>query len=330
MRYSIIVPIYKIEHYLRDCIESVLHQTYPDYELILVDDGSPDACPQICDEYAKKYSKIKVVHKNNGGLVSARKAGLAVAAGDYAVCLDGDDFLHEDCLNKVNAFILNFTPYVVCFCYTISSDKQQIPNPIYCPYYGFYSRSNIEKYIFPILIHTRSEKRLPPVVWSKVFKMDLYRKYQNKVSSEISMGEDGACSYPLISNCNSMYIMEECLYYYRQIETSMTKVKKPLDWDNYDKVFALYKKEIDIDKYNLRKQLYRAITHNLFNLCKSQFYSGDSYKLVVGKIKTRFLKHPEYDEAIKGSDFSTLKMKLVRFALLYKIYPLLYLYSKLK
>ena len=330
MRYSIIVPIYKIEHYLRDCIESILHQTYSNYELILVDDGSPDACPQICDEYASKNSMIKVVHKKNGGLVSARKAGLAVAAGDYAVCLDGDDFLHKDCLSKVDEVIDKYHPNVVCFGYSIFSEEGEVLNPVYCPYYGYYSRNEIEKNIFPRFLHTRSEKRFPPVVWSKVFEMNLYRKYQNKVDTEICMGEDGACTYPLISNCNSMFIMEDCLYYYRQIQTSMTKVRKPLDWDNYDKIFALYEREIDIDRYKLRKQIYRVMTHNLFNLCKSQFYSGENYKQVVKKINTRFISHPEYEIAIKGSDFSSLKMRLARFALLYKVYPLIYLYSKLK
>lgn len=331
MRYSIIVPIYKIERYLSECIESVLGQTYTDYELILVDDGSPDNCPKICDQYAKNKHQIKVIHKKNGGLVSARKAGLEIASGDYAVCLDGDDFLHKDCLDKVNTIINKYNPDVVCFGYTIYSENGETKqNPVYCPYYGFYSRCNIENDIFPRFIHTKSEKRLPPVVWSKALKMELYRKYQNKVTSDISMGEDGACSYPLISNCNSMYIMEDCLYYYRQVLTSMTKQKKPLDWDNYDRVFALYEREIDIDKYMLRNQIYRAMTHNLFNLCKSQFYSGESYKRVVRYIKSRFLNHPEYEKAIEGSDFSSFKMRLARFALLYRVYPLIYLYSKLK
>ena len=81
MYYSIIVPIYKVESYLPECIESILAQTYKKFELILVDDGSPDNCPKICDEYAKKDSRVKVIHKENGGLVSARKAGLEMAIG---------------------------------------------------------------------------------------------------------------------------------------------------------------------------------------------------------------------------------------------------------
>ena len=119
MKYSIIVPIYKIEKYLSQCIESVLVQDFKDYELILVDDGSPDSCPQICDSYAERDNRIKVVHKENGGLVSARKAGLAISSGDYAFCLDGDDFLHPECLQRVNNVLEQYKPDVICFGYII-------------------------------------------------------------------------------------------------------------------------------------------------------------------------------------------------------------------
>lgn len=92
MKFSIIVPIYKVEQYLRCCIDSVLAQTYQDYELILVNDGSPDGCRAICDAYKKDCSRIKVVHKANGGLSSARNAGLAIASGEYVIFIDSDDF----------------------------------------------------------------------------------------------------------------------------------------------------------------------------------------------------------------------------------------------
>ena len=78
---SVIVPIYKVQDYLDECIESIIHQTYSNIEVILVDDGSPDRCPQMCDEWAKRDSRIRVVHKKNGGLSSARNAGLDVAKG---------------------------------------------------------------------------------------------------------------------------------------------------------------------------------------------------------------------------------------------------------
>ena len=91
--FSVIVPVYNVEEYLSKCIESVLGQTYTQFELILVNDGSTDNCGKICDEYAAKDRRIRVVHKENGGLVSARQKGAGEATGDYVCCLDGDDWL---------------------------------------------------------------------------------------------------------------------------------------------------------------------------------------------------------------------------------------------
>ena len=112
---SILVPIYNVEKYLSRCIESVLSQDFRDYELILVDDGSPDRCPQICDEYAKKDSRIKVIHKKNGGLSDARNIGLDIATGEYVMFIDSDDFVDIDMMESMmNNMIDNNVDLVVC------------------------------------------------------------------------------------------------------------------------------------------------------------------------------------------------------------------------
>ena len=98
MKFSIIVPVYKVEKYLRSCVESILGQTYKDFELILVDDGSPDASPQICDEYAQKYENVRCIHQKNGGQSCARNTGLSVASGKYIMFIDSDDYLLESTL----------------------------------------------------------------------------------------------------------------------------------------------------------------------------------------------------------------------------------------
>ena len=94
-RISVIVPIYNTEKYLARCIESILCQTYTNLEIILVDDGSPDSCPRICDEYAEKDERIKVIHKPNGGLSDARNSGLKIANGEYVIFLDSDDYYNN-------------------------------------------------------------------------------------------------------------------------------------------------------------------------------------------------------------------------------------------
>ena len=93
---SVIVPIYKVEPYLHRCVDSILAQTYQNIEVILVDDGSPDSCPEICDEYAAQDERIKVIHKANGGLSSARNAGLDAASGDWVSFIDSDDWIEPD------------------------------------------------------------------------------------------------------------------------------------------------------------------------------------------------------------------------------------------
>ena len=90
---SVIVPIYNVEKYLDKCVDSIINQTYKNLEIILVDDGSPDNCPQMCDDYAKKDSRIRVVHKENGGLSDARNAGMKVATGEYVSFIDSDDYI---------------------------------------------------------------------------------------------------------------------------------------------------------------------------------------------------------------------------------------------
>ena len=102
-KFSIIIPVYKVEQYICQCIDSVISQSFDDYEVILVDDGSPDACPEICDDYAQKYHRVKVIHKPNGGLSDARNAGLDAARGEYVLFLESDDWWDDaEFLYKLN------------------------------------------------------------------------------------------------------------------------------------------------------------------------------------------------------------------------------------
>lgn len=114
--FSVVIPIYKVEKYLRECVDSVLKQTFKDIEIILVDDGSPDECPRICDEYGARYDNIKVIHKKNGGLSSARNAGLNVTTGTYTVFLDSDDFyIHDDFFEKAHTKLIEKDVDILCF-----------------------------------------------------------------------------------------------------------------------------------------------------------------------------------------------------------------------
>ena len=113
---SIVIPVYKVEKYLEKCVESVINQTYKNLEILLVNDGSPDNCPKICDEYAQKDNRIKVIHKENGGLSDARNAGIDVATGKYITFIDSDDYISNDYVEYMyNLLKQNNTKKYWCF-----------------------------------------------------------------------------------------------------------------------------------------------------------------------------------------------------------------------
>ena len=105
---SVIVPVYKVEPYLHKCLDSILSQTYQNLEIILVDDGSPDRCGAICDEYAQKDPRVKVIHKENGGIATARNAGMRIAAGDYWMFVDSDDWLEADAISNLYQLLAEY------------------------------------------------------------------------------------------------------------------------------------------------------------------------------------------------------------------------------
>ena len=107
MLFSIIVPVYKVESYIKRCVQSLLNQTFHDVEIILVDDGSPDQCPMMCDEFAKEDARIKVIHKKNGGLSDARNVGIEAATGKYIIFVDSDDFISPRACEELSHYAHN-------------------------------------------------------------------------------------------------------------------------------------------------------------------------------------------------------------------------------
>ena len=221
---SVIVPIYKVEKYLNRCVESIVNQTYKDLEIILVDDGSPDGCPQICDEYALKDSRIKVIHKENGGVISARQAGLRVATGDYVGFVDSDDYIEPDMYEKIANVIEKHSPdMVACNFFFDYSDKSVKSEQIFNREY--YSREELEKEIFPYMLYNPPYYHFGvyPCCWAKVFKRELLEQVLYGVTSKIRIGEDAAVTYPCLLKASSLAFVESSLYHYRVNDVSMTK-----------------------------------------------------------------------------------------------------------
>lgn len=221
---SIIVPIYKVERFINKCIDSILTQTYKDLEIILVDDGSPDHCPAICDEYAKSDNRIKVIHKKNGGLICARKSGLKASSGEYVCFVDGDDWIEPDMYEKVADSIKKYHADCVITQFYYSTDKDETKSDYHLNK-KFYSRQEMEREIFPTMLFARRyfEFGVYPCCWTKVFKRELLEKHLLTADDRLRMGEDIAFTYPCLMECLSISFINEPLYHYRSNPDSMTK-----------------------------------------------------------------------------------------------------------
>ncbi|MBQ0054651.1 MAG: glycosyltransferase family 2 protein [Synergistaceae bacterium] len=330
MKFSIIVPIYNVEKYLEQCVDSLICQTYRDIEIILVDDGSPDRCPQMCDEYALKDAKIKVIHKANGGLVSARQAGTEIATGDYIVPVDGDDWVVSNYVEKFAEAAEKYNADIICCGYYKAFEDNRNLAVFMPDRAGFYSREDIEREIFPKLIQKADTTYFSPNLWCKAFKRELYITQQMKVNPKIKIGEDGACTIPCIYNANSLSIIPECLYYYRQNPKAMTKNKKAFPWNGPELIQKHLERTIDISKFDFKEQLYRKTVHELFSVVVSQFYRKEPYFGIVSDIKQQLDKEV-YSGAIQKAKFSgSAKAKLMHFALKCRVMWLIWLYSRVK
>lgn len=327
LMFSVIVPIYNVDKYLNKCVDSVLNQTYKSFELILVDDGSPDNCPAICDEYAQKDSRIKVIHKENGGLVSARKAGAEVAKGEYVICVDGDDWLHTQCLECYSKIIAEKPVDIIVSNSENAFEDETQNRRDNLPYRnGLYQRENIENEIFPLLIQNEYAKYFAPSVWAKAYRSDLYKKMQLAVSNQIKIGEDGACTIPCVYNATSLYITDAVTYYYRQNLSSMTKEKKAFNLNGPKLIHNHLQNQIKIREFDFEQQLYRKTAHELFTVVVTQFYRKESCRTIIKDIKET-LAVPDYAESIKKSKFKSLNGRLAIFALRHRAWLLIKLYS---
>ena len=216
--FSVIVPVYNVEPYLRRCVDSILGQTFADFELILVDDGSPDGCPAVCDEYAAGDPRVSVIHRENGGLAQARLSGLKQAGADYVSFIDSDDYVSADYLALLHDIIIeNDRPDLILHgltrVYTNRTvDYPPIPEP------GLYDKARLEAEIYPSMLAdlrgaNRGDQLIPGYVWAKPGRRELYLAHY--LSDErIRHMEDISMMYELMVYAGRIYITRECPYYY--------------------------------------------------------------------------------------------------------------------
>ena len=208
MELSIIVPVYKVEKQLERCIRSILNQSFTNFELILVDDGSPDRCGEICDEYEKKDKRIKVIHKKNGGLSDARNAGLNIAKGKYIGFVDSDDIIHSEMYERMYNCITKYNVDIVQCKFRKFKNIEDINK------FSNIKDANIEYYTSKeAIIDMIDNNKINVNTWNKLYKRELF---ENERFPKGKIHEDEFLTYKLIYNSNKVAYINKELYYYYQ------------------------------------------------------------------------------------------------------------------
>ena len=235
---SVIVPVYRAEKYIERCITSIVNQTYEELEILLIDDGSPDKCPQICEEWAKKDGRIEVIHKENEGVSSARNIGISKASGDYIVFVDSDDFLDSEFLYKmIKCLKKNNSDMAICNFYPNREIKLEEK----------LTRNDVYNYLL-------DKKRFRGYTWNKLYKASIIKNNKIRFENNIYICEDLLFNCEYINYCLSASYVNERLYYYNDDSVSALNSKlnsKFLSiFDAYDQIEKIYiRNKCDLNKF---------------------------------------------------------------------------------
>ena len=333
MKYSIIIPVYNVEKYISKCIDSIVNQTYKNIEIILVDDGSPDRSPEICDLYAKKDKRIKVIHKSNGGLVSARKAGIDIATGKYCLFVDSDDWIDECTIEKLNNYITEYGNVdLIKFRYVFEPKKNLQPEYTMCNH--ILDKDERNK-VYRELLLTNNYNNL----CNEVFKKELYDIDDKVLKMKINYGEDLIVNLKIFATAKNIVLINDAFYHYLLNDKSITHrvmidsiAKNVSDniYVNKEKIKYLKKYNIDIEKEEIVVKsvdfLYNQIKdyicynkeHNFVEL-QDRINATDFYKF-ISKINVGYFKKCKfYEKRIKKYIINSEIPKTKKYVLFFKI-----------
>lgn len=282
---SVIVPIYKVEQFLPNCVNSILNQTHKNLEIILVDDGSPDNCPKICDEYAEKDSRIKVIHQQNAGLSAARNAGLDIATGEYISLIDSDDFIHPTFLEYLLKILLK-NDCDISECSFEKVDENDVLNNNFN-----FSLNNDEELVIVDNIGALSRIHddsleiclKSVVVWNKLYKSNLFKDIRYPVGKQ---HEDEFTTYQLFNKCKKLISSNKPLHAYVKRNSSIMnsgfKLKRLDALEAYDQYmnFFIEKGIPDLQERSARRYL-RLLGILLKEVTNSDFNEKNSIILLL-------------------------------------------------
>lgn len=264
MKFSIIVPIYNVEEYLERCVESLINQTYKNIEIILVDDGSLDSCPQKCDEYGKSDSRIVVIHKKNGGLSEARNEGLEHATGDYILFVDSDDYIDKDTCERFSKYANKNVDIIVADAIVEGAEENLI-----------HIESDKIMTGEQFLLESYRENKAPMAAWLNIFKRSFLLNNQLVFKNGI-LHEDEEFTPRALLKANTVIVSGELFYHYivraNSITTKKDKRKNAIDlFDTCKELEIVYK---NIKNSELKNFLLNSLTDKYLSL----FQKGELYK----------------------------------------------------
>lgn len=273
---SIVVPVYNAERSIHKCIDSIVNQTFEDLEIILVNDGSKDNSGLICDEYAKKDNRIKVVHKENGGVSSARNSGLDIMTGQYFCFIDSDDYIEKDMIEKLYKAISESGAEIA-----ICGYKRFCNNEIKCHYEN--KGDIVGKIGIADFVAKNCLNWLVSTPWAKLYTTTYLSNV--RFDESMSLGEDTKFNLNFFEYIEKITIVDECLYCYVDTEGSLTNTYKEGYFDAICKLYKVVAEFIQNHSVN-GKKIYININYKIF------FYS---YKFINANIeRTGFIQQIKF------------------------------------
>ena len=304
MKISVIIPVYNAEKFLRKCLDSVLSQTYKDYEIILVNDGSKDNSGAICDEYAAKYDFIRAYHKENGGASSARNYGMRLARGEYINFVDADDWMEPQMYEKLVLAAGEGVDLVMCNCKR-PDGKDGFNKFNYDLPYGYYDREKILKCVYPCLIMQEHMDFNPLIApWGKLYKRSLLADNGIYFDEELKFCEDELFSALVSEKMQSFYYLNnEHLYIYYYNPNSTVTSFNPKKWDVYIELYEKMRDHFADNKdYDFSRQLDLLIVYLALNAAANYKASKLGFFKIVSAVREIF-GHP-YVRNVFKKDFA--------------------------
>lgn len=298
---SIIIPVYNVEKYIYRCISSILNQTFSDFELLLIDDGSTDNSLAVCEEFAKKDYRVHVFHKENGGVSSARNVGLDHAKGKYVTFIDSDDYIGSSWLSS---FMENNDEDLIIQGYTLCNNGNESFVKLDS---SAYDATNLDQALVKLECMPMSPIRIP---WNKLFKRELIDKGNCRFEKNMSLGEDFLFNINYLDNCKTIRMIDNIDYYYQVLPTGLNKKKYSLsqlyDWNmriiRATEEYSAIQKNCVFQKI-MKSRIYPFLTELLFR------YDTDYHirKHYIDNLRDE----KGYCKIIKKSVFAVLSLKFL-------------------